>query len=111
MMMTLHSFLQVAKFLLRILNYLWPFPLVLKELGYGANISQFLEEAKLIASMPSDLPNTIPAIKKRLYQYMVEIAVINDRIHSDIILRSSHVEDAAALATRLSELENAATDE
>ncbi|KAJ7842770.1 hypothetical protein B0H13DRAFT_2357944 [Mycena leptocephala] len=67
--------------------------------------------AKLITSMPSDLPNTIPAIKKRLYQFMVEIAVINDRIHSDITLCSSHVEDAAALAARLSELETAATDE
>ncbi|KAJ7127805.1 hypothetical protein C8R44DRAFT_873596 [Mycena epipterygia] len=84
---------------------------VLKELGYGSNISQVVEEAKLITAMPSDLPNTIPAIKKRLYQYMVEIAVINDRIRSDITLRSSHVEDAAALATRLSELENAAADE
>jgi hypothetical protein len=84
---------------------------VLKELGYGANIAQFLEEAKLITSMPSDLPNTIPAIKKRLYQFMVEIAVINDRIRSDITLRSAHVEDAAALAARLSELETAATDE
>ena len=61
--------------------------------------------------MPSDLPDTIPAIKKRLYQFMVEIAVINDRIRSDINLRSSHVEDAAVLASRLSELESAAIDE
>ncbi|KAJ7040149.1 hypothetical protein C8F04DRAFT_1083893 [Mycena alexandri] len=81
---------------------------VLKELGYGSNITQFLEEAKLITSMPSDLPTTIPAIKKRLYQFMVEIAVINDRIRSDINLRSAHVEDAAALSARLAELENAA---
>ena len=84
---------------------------MLKELGYGSNISQFLEEAQLITAMPSDLPNTIPAIKKRLYQFMVEIAVINDRIRSDITLRTSHVEATAALSARLSELENGATEE
>ncbi|KAJ7917919.1 hypothetical protein B0H13DRAFT_1869832 [Mycena leptocephala] len=84
---------------------------VLKELGYGSNITQVLEEAKLITTMPSDLPNTIPALKKRLYQFMVEIAVINDRIRSDMALRTAHVEDAASLAARLSELENTAAEE
>jgi hypothetical protein len=60
---------------------------------------------------PSDLPNTIPAIKKRLYQFMVEIAVINDRIRSDVAIHSAHVEDAAALADRLSKLENVPADD
>ncbi|KAF8184623.1 hypothetical protein K438DRAFT_1974416 [Mycena galopus ATCC 62051] len=78
---------------------------VLKELGYGSSISHVMEEAKLITTMPSDLPNTIPAIKKRLYQFMVEIAVINDRVRSDLALRTAHIEDAAALTARLTELE------
>ncbi|KAJ6474173.1 hypothetical protein C8R45DRAFT_935578 [Mycena sanguinolenta] len=83
---------------------------VLKELGYGSSISHVMEEAKLITSMPSDLPNTIPAIKKRLYQFMVEIAVINDRVRSDLALRAAHVEDAAALTARLSELEGSSAE-
>ncbi|KAF8205988.1 hypothetical protein K438DRAFT_1756717 [Mycena galopus ATCC 62051] len=78
---------------------------VLKELGYGSSISHVMEEAKLITTMPSDLPNTIPAIKKRLYQFMVEIAVINDRVRSDLALRTAHIEDAAGLTARLTELE------
>ncbi|KAK7025847.1 hypothetical protein R3P38DRAFT_2778630 [Favolaschia claudopus] len=77
----------------------------------GHNISQFPEEAKLITNMPSDLPNTVPALKKRLYQYMIEIAVINDRIRADIMLRSSHVEDAAKLAERMAELDGNAEQE
>jgi hypothetical protein len=85
-------------------------PPVLKELGHGNSISHVLEEAKLITAMPSDLPNTIPALKKRLYQFMVEIAVINDRLRSDMALRTAHVEDAAALTARLAELEAASAD-
>ncbi|KAJ7610991.1 hypothetical protein FB45DRAFT_942233 [Roridomyces roridus] len=83
---------------------------VLTELGYGKDITAFLEEAKLVTAMPSDLPDTIPALKKRLYQYMVDLAVVNDRIRADINLRTNYVEDAANLAARLSELEGLANE-
>ena len=36
---------------------------------------------------------------------MVEVAVVNEKIKSDLAIRANHVEDAADLPARLAELE------
>ncbi|KAJ7909264.1 hypothetical protein B0H13DRAFT_2330562 [Mycena leptocephala] len=56
-----------------------------------------VEEARNIAALPAEVFVTPAAIKKRLYQLMVEVAVLNEKIKSDLSVRANHVEDAAEL--------------
>ncbi|KAJ7163439.1 hypothetical protein C8R43DRAFT_1123050 [Mycena crocata] len=76
-----------------------------KNLSSGPSANFIVDEAKLISTQPTEFLNTVPAIKKRLYQLMVEVAVINEKIKSELGIRAVHVEDAAELTERLQELQ------
>ncbi|KAJ7650545.1 hypothetical protein FB45DRAFT_859310 [Roridomyces roridus] len=78
---------------------------VFEELGFGKNISEFLAEAKIVLASATDIPDDIPAIRKRLFMHMADMAIINHRIHADVTLRADLVEAAASLAAHLAELE------
>jgi hypothetical protein len=53
--------------------------------------------------MSTDFLDLVPAIKKRLHELMVDVAVINERIKCDLSIRSSYIDDAADLTERLKE--------
>ncbi|KAJ7912137.1 hypothetical protein B0H13DRAFT_2327730 [Mycena leptocephala] len=77
----------------------------LQNLSSGPSSSFIVEEARNIAALPAEVFVTPAAIKKRLYQLMVEVAVLNEKIKSDLSVRANHVEDAAELTERLAEME------
>ncbi|KAJ7900869.1 hypothetical protein B0H13DRAFT_2336383 [Mycena leptocephala] len=76
-----------------------------RNLSSGPSSSFIVEEARNIAALPAEFFVTPAAIKKRLYQLMVEVAVLNEKIKSDLSVRANHVEDAAELTERLAEME------
>ncbi|KAJ7441143.1 hypothetical protein FB451DRAFT_1191191 [Mycena latifolia] len=82
----------------------------IKNLTAGPTANFIVEEARHIMSQPSDLHSTVPAIKKRLYQLMIEVAVINEKIRSELAIRAEHIEDAADLTARLNELAPSTND-
>ncbi|KAJ7838573.1 hypothetical protein B0H13DRAFT_2367311 [Mycena leptocephala] len=77
----------------------------LQNLSSGPSSSFIMEEARNIAALPAEVFVTPATIKKRLYQLMVEVAVLNEKIKSDLSVRANHVEDAAELTERLAEME------
>ncbi len=58
-----------------------------------------------MAPFPCDFQTTPAAVKKRLYQLMVEVAVISEKVKSDLMVRANYIDDAADLVSRLAELE------
>lgn len=81
------------------------FSLAVKNRTEGPSANFIVEEAKHIASLPTGALESIPAIRKRLYQLMVEVAVVNEKIKSELAIRAQHVDDAADLTARLAELD------
>lgn len=79
--------------------------LAIKNLSVGPTANFILEEARHITQNLA-LLSEVPAIKKRLYQLMIEISVINEKLRSELALRTELVEDAADLSERLKELQH-----
>jgi hypothetical protein len=79
--------------------------LALTHLLTGPTANFIVEEAKLIPTQAADLFSTAPAMRKRLYQIMVEIAIINERVRVDMGIRADHIDDAADIQKRLDDMD------
>ncbi|KAJ7090446.1 hypothetical protein C8R44DRAFT_891897 [Mycena epipterygia] len=69
----------------------------------SANANRIINEANHVATMSTDFLDLVPAIRKRLHELMVDVAVVNERIKADLSLRATYIDDAAELTERLKE--------
>lgn len=72
----------------------------MRNLANGPTANYILEESLRVEEAPSNM-HLAPVIKKRLYQLMVEVAVIGEKIKSDLETRAKYAADAADLTERL----------
>jgi hypothetical protein len=89
----------------RAAHILWRQYLALTHLLTGPSANFIVEEAKLIPTQAADLFSTAPAMRQRLYQIMVEIAILNERVHVDMGIRADHIDDAADIQKRLDDMD------